>query len=148
MVLLRGQDDRDLLPPELSGTHAETGERPLLCHRRRGAGGGLPGVQAVPARCHAGLAGVGSEGRPRRPGAPGEEAAVTLRLPYRAPFDGRALIRFLARRAVPGVEEVIDDIYRRSLRLPFGAGVVELAPDRDRICARFWLDDLRDLGTA
>jgi AraC family transcriptional regulator, regulatory protein of adaptative response / DNA-3-methyladenine glycosylase II len=80
--------------------------------------------------------------------ASGEEAAVTLRLPYRAPFDGRALIRFLARRAVPGVEEVIDDTYRRSLRLPFGAGVVELAPDRDRICARFWLDDLRDLGTA
>jgi AraC family transcriptional regulator of adaptative response / DNA-3-methyladenine glycosylase II len=82
--------------------------------------------------------------------SPGTDAgaAVTLRLPYRAPFDGDALVRFLERRAVPGVEEVADGRYRRSLRLPFGAGIVELGPDGDRILARYWLDDLRDLGTA
>ncbi len=78
----------------------------------------------------------------------GDGAAVTLRLPYRAPFDGHAVIRFLERRAVHGVEEVVDGTYRRSLRLPCGAGIVELAPDGDRILARYWLDDLRDLGTA
>ena len=49
---------------------------------------------------------------------------------------------------MPGIEEVIDRTYRRSLRLPFAAGIVELTPDGDRILARYWLEDLRDLGTA
>ncbi|MGZ6617008.1 MAG: AlkA N-terminal domain-containing protein [Solirubrobacteraceae bacterium] len=73
---------------------------------------------------------------------------ITLRLPYRTPIDADAQISFLGRRAVPGIEEVIDRTYRRSLRLPFGAGIVELTPDEDRILARYWLEDLRDLGTA
>jgi AraC family transcriptional regulator, regulatory protein of adaptative response / DNA-3-methyladenine glycosylase II len=73
---------------------------------------------------------------------------ITLRLPYRTPIDADALISFLGRRAVPGVEEVIDRTYRRSLRLPFGAGIVELTPDGDRIHARYRLEDVRDLGTA
>ena len=49
---------------------------------------------------------------------------LTFRLPYRSPLDADALIAFLARRAVPGVEEVVDGSYRRSLRLPSGAGIV------------------------
>ncbi len=44
------------------------------------------------------------------------------------PFDGGALLAFLARRAVPGVEEVTPAGYRRSLRLPHGPGVAELEP--------------------
>ena len=68
----------------------------------------------------------------RARGAPGgarTSGAITLRLPYRAPLDGAALLAFLGRRAVPGVEEVLDGAYRRSLRLPHGSGVVELRPD-------------------
>ncbi len=80
-------------------------------------------------------------------GTPGA-GGITLRLPYRTPIDAAALISFLGRRAVPGIEEVVDGTYRRSLRLPFGAGIVELTPDGDRILARYWLGDLRDLGTA
>ena len=75
-------------------------------------------------------------------------SGITLRLPYRSPLDADALIAFFAWRAVPGVEEVVDGSYRRSLRLPSGAGIVELTPDGDRVLARYWLDDLRDLGTA
>lgn len=89
---------------------------------------------------------AGHRGVPATATSPSD--AITLRLPYRGPFDGDALVAFLGRRAVPGVEEVVDGTYRRSLRLPFGAGIVELAPDGDRILARYWLDDLRDLGTA
>jgi AraC family transcriptional regulator, regulatory protein of adaptative response / DNA-3-methyladenine glycosylase II len=44
------------------------------------------------------------------------------------PFDGAALVAFLAKRAVPGVEEVVDGRYRRSLRLAHGGGTVELSP--------------------
>jgi AraC family transcriptional regulator of adaptative response / DNA-3-methyladenine glycosylase II len=74
--------------------------------------------------------------------------AITLRLPYRGEFDADALFTFLAARAVPGVEEVAGDTYRRSLRLPNGEGVAELTPAGGHIDAALRLDDLRDLGPA
>ena len=77
-----------------------------------------------------------------------DSGAVSLRLPYRAPLDGGGLIEFLGRRAVGGLEEVVDGAYRRALRLPHGAGSVELRPVDGHVQARFWLDDLRDLATA
>lgn len=86
--------------------------------------------------------------RARRGGRPEDSGAVVLRLPYRTPMDGESLIAFLRQRSVPGVEEVVDGAYRRSLRLPHGAGTVELQPIDGHIRARFWLEDLRDLATA
>jgi AraC family transcriptional regulator of adaptative response / DNA-3-methyladenine glycosylase II len=74
--------------------------------------------------------------------------AIELALPYGAPLDPAAVIAYLGRRAVPGVEEVLDGAYRRSLRLPNGAGVVEFVGHDDHLGARYWLDDLRDLPTA
>jgi AraC family transcriptional regulator of adaptative response / DNA-3-methyladenine glycosylase II len=76
------------------------------------------------------------------------DGAISLRLPFRAPLDGAALVAFLGRRAVANVEEALDGAYRRSLRLPHGAGVVELRPTTGHVLARLWLDDLRDLGAA
>jgi AraC family transcriptional regulator of adaptative response / DNA-3-methyladenine glycosylase II len=73
---------------------------------------------------------------------------VSLRLPYRSPFDGDGLIAFLAARVTPGMEQVLDGAFRRSLRLPRGTGAVELRPADGHIHARFWLSDLRDLGAA
>ena len=49
--------------------------------------------------------------RPRR-----AARSVVLRLGYRPPFDADALLAYLAARAVPGVEEVADGVYRRSVR--------------------------------
>ena len=72
---------------------------------------------------------------------------LVLRLPFRAPFDGGALLGWLAARAVPGVEEVDGEVYRRSLRLPRGPGVVELAMDADGVRCRLWLEDRRDGAT-
>jgi AraC family transcriptional regulator of adaptative response / DNA-3-methyladenine glycosylase II len=85
--------------------------------------------------------------RKARPRA-GDGGPITLRLPARTPFDGAGLVDFLARRAVPGVEEVADGAYRRSLRLPHGPGVVELAPEDGHVQARFRLADPRDLAPA
>jgi AraC family transcriptional regulator of adaptative response / DNA-3-methyladenine glycosylase II len=48
------------------------------------------------------------------------------RLRPRAPFGHRALLAFLAARAIPGVEAVAGDTYARTLRLPGGPGVVAL----------------------
>ena len=73
---------------------------------------------------------------------------VEVRLPYRAPCDVEGLIGYLARRAVPGVEEMVDGAYRRSLRLPHGHGVVELRSGRGQVRARYRLSDSRDLDTA
>jgi AraC family transcriptional regulator of adaptative response / DNA-3-methyladenine glycosylase II len=71
-----------------------------------------------------------------------------VRLPYREPFDPAWVMSFLAARAVPGVEEVVDGIYRRSLRLPGGAGVAQLEPADGVVRARFRLEEARDLDLA
>src|SRR5947199_10719924 len=54
-------------------------------------------------------------------------------LEFTRPFAGAELIAFLARRAVPGVEEVVRGRYRRTLRLPGGPAVAELAAHADRV---------------
>jgi AraC family transcriptional regulator of adaptative response / DNA-3-methyladenine glycosylase II len=65
------------------------------------------------------------------PGPRGDAAGgtwLTLRLARREPFDGWSLLRFLAARAIPGVEEVAQGRYARTVRVPGGSGVVELMP--------------------
>jgi AraC family transcriptional regulator, regulatory protein of adaptative response / DNA-3-methyladenine glycosylase II len=51
-------------------------------------------------------------------------------LSYRPPLAFEALVDFLGRRSVPGVEQVVDGTYRRVVRLPGGPAVVTLAPGR------------------
>jgi AraC family transcriptional regulator, regulatory protein of adaptative response / DNA-3-methyladenine glycosylase II len=77
-----------------------------------------------------------------------DSGSVALRLPYRAPLDADGLIAFLGMRAVPGVEEVRDGRYTRSLRLPNGVGTVELSAADGHVRARYRLESLRDLGAA
>jgi AraC family transcriptional regulator of adaptative response / DNA-3-methyladenine glycosylase II len=57
---------------------------------------------------------------------------ITLRLSFRPPFDGDALVSFLAARAVPGVEAVSEGIYRRTAELEGSAGLVEAVVDDGR----------------
>jgi len=84
----------------------------------------------------------------RRPGETTPSGRIVLRLARRAPFAWPALLRFLALRALPGVEEVVDGIYRRSLRLPHGPAIVELADDGEAVRCALALADPRDLGPA
>jgi len=54
---------------------------------------------------------------------------VTMRLrdlPCRLPLHAPSLLAFFAARAVGGVEEVDGSVYRRSVRLPHGPGVLAL----------------------
>src|SRR4051794_26337424 len=76
------------------------------------------------------------------------EAGLVRHLSYQTPLDAGALLEFFGRRAVPGVEELDGDVYRRSLRLPGGCGVVELRALSDRIAMRMWLDNTRDESEA
>jgi AraC family transcriptional regulator, regulatory protein of adaptative response / DNA-3-methyladenine glycosylase II len=86
--------------------------------------------------------------RARRHEQPQDGGGLALRLPYRSPLDAPGLISFLGLRAVPGVEQVLDGAYRRSMRLPHGGGTVELRPVERYVHARYRLDDPRDLGAA
>lgn len=94
-----------------------------------------------------------SELRARVPGsraaaAPGTPGTLALRLPFRAPLNPDNLFGHLAATAVPGVEEWRDGAYRRTLRLPYGHGIVALGPRPDHIACRLTLSDLRDLTVA
>ncbi len=77
-----------------------------------------------------------------------EQGEIHLRLPYREPLDAGSLLGFLGARAVPGIESYEGGVYRRTLRLPRGAGTVALSAGERRIRCVLRLEDLRDLGAA
>jgi methylated-DNA-[protein]-cysteine S-methyltransferase/AraC family transcriptional regulator of adaptative response / DNA-3-methyladenine glycosylase II len=108
----------------------------------RGGKGGKGGKGAKGAQGSA----AGDTGRPA--------AGVPLRLAYRGPYAARQVFDLLAREAVPRIEEILGEpgarTYRRTLRLPYGSGVVSVdeAPHPGWLEARISLTDLRDLTTA
>jgi AraC family transcriptional regulator of adaptative response / DNA-3-methyladenine glycosylase II len=69
-------------------------------------------------------------------------------LPVRTPFAYEGVFGHLAASAVPGVEEVRDGAYRRTMHLPHGNAIVDLTPQPDHVRCRVVLDDFRDLSTA
>jgi AraC family transcriptional regulator of adaptative response / DNA-3-methyladenine glycosylase II len=73
---------------------------------------------------------------------------VTISLAVREPFDGAGLLRFLAARAVPGLEAGDESTYARVLRLPHALGRVRLAPEAARVQCTLQLADMRDLAAA
>jgi AraC family transcriptional regulator of adaptative response / DNA-3-methyladenine glycosylase II len=84
-------------------------------------------------------------GKPVAAGA----GAIALRLPYRAPMEIEALFAFFGTRAIAGVEEVTaTGTYRRTLRLPHGTAIAELAPGDGCVNCSLRLADVRDLGVA
>jgi AraC family transcriptional regulator of adaptative response / DNA-3-methyladenine glycosylase II len=54
-------------------------------------------------------------------------APLVLRLAYRPPLDWNALLAFFTPRAIPGVEEVRDGIYRRIVRVDDHVAVVAVS---------------------
>lgn len=80
---------------------------------------------------------------------------LTLRLPFRPPFDAAGTLEFLATRAVSGVEQIERDeqtgqinAYLRTLRLSQGIGAVRLTPADRHVQCDLRLTDVRDLGSA
>ncbi|MEU9215957.1 AlkA N-terminal domain-containing protein [Streptomyces sp. NPDC048376] len=91
-------------------------------------------------------------------------AGVPLRLAHRGPYQPGPVFDLLRREAVAGVEEVSGErdrrIYRRTLRLPYGTGIVAVQErpgppgtststgNGGWLEARLHLTDLRDLTTS
>jgi AraC family transcriptional regulator of adaptative response / DNA-3-methyladenine glycosylase II len=73
--------------------------------------------------------------------------AISLRLPFRAPFHWDALVGFLTLRATPGVEEVSPEFYRRTVSCAGADGVVEVRPAKgdNHLTAAIWLTHPRAL---
>ncbi len=76
------------------------------------------------------------------------DGKLTLRLLYRPPFDAATLLTYLGRRAIPGVEEIADGRYRRTIVLARSKGIIELEPMTEAGCVlvHLCLSDLRDLS--
>ena len=66
--------------------------------------------------------------RSRADEAGSQVAGITVRLPYRAPYDWPAMIAFLSARAIPGVEQVTPRRYARTLIVEGMVGVVTVSP--------------------
>jgi AraC family transcriptional regulator of adaptative response / DNA-3-methyladenine glycosylase II len=98
-------------------------------------------VQAVFATTPSGL-------RARAAPVGGAAGAITLRLPFRAPFHAPGVFGHLVATAVPGVEEWRDAAYRRVLSLAHGPCVAALAPAPSFVACTLRLSDVRDLGPA
>jgi AraC family transcriptional regulator of adaptative response / DNA-3-methyladenine glycosylase II len=78
--------------------------------------------------------------------AASREEGVTLRLPYRSPYDWPAMAAFLMARAIPGVEAASERRYARSFKLGESIGVVIVEPDAgDRLRITAHVTDLRVL---
>jgi AraC family transcriptional regulator of adaptative response / DNA-3-methyladenine glycosylase II len=67
-----------------------------------------------------------------------------MHLPTAQPFNGAAVLDFLAARAIRGVEEMREGTYRRTLALPGGPAILELTPDARGVTSHFTLADSAD----
>ncbi len=86
--------------------------------------------------------------RRRMEPVPAARGEITLRLFHRLPFDAGSLLTYLGRRAVPGVEQVVDGRYRRTIALGRSVGSIELEPIAGNavVRLRLRLDELGDLA--
>ncbi len=86
----------------------------------------------------------------RRAGRPGatEPGEIVVRLPYRPPLAVEALLGWLGRRAVTGVQSVEDGEVVRTLALPRAPGVVRLRLADGYVRCALRLGDVADLAAA
>lgn len=76
------------------------------------------------------------------------QGGVVVYVPYRAPLDWQALVGYIGTRAIGGVEQVNEGVYRRVWAAPDGrADGLEVghAPERQALRVTLWLRDLRTL---
>lgn len=76
------------------------------------------------------------------------DGRLTLRLSYRPPFDIEGIFAYLGQRAIPGVEEVIGQRYRRTIAFPHSKGLLEVEPVAKKhvLAIHLTLNNLSDLS--
>jgi AraC family transcriptional regulator of adaptative response / DNA-3-methyladenine glycosylase II len=58
------------------------------------------------------------------------QSGLLIRLAYRPPFDWSSTVEFLRLRAIPGVELVGENFYRRTIEIGGIQGVIDVQPDK------------------
>jgi AraC family transcriptional regulator of adaptative response / DNA-3-methyladenine glycosylase II len=59
------------------------------------------------------------------------DGGLSLRLPFHAPLDWKAMVDYFAARTIPGVEDVAGTTYRRTVVIDGNPGLLELFSDSD-----------------
>jgi AraC family transcriptional regulator of adaptative response / DNA-3-methyladenine glycosylase II len=109
---------------------------------------GFGSVRRFNAVFHATYERAPSELRRSKRGGDAQGPAVGLKLPFGAPYDWRGILEFLAARAIPGVESVVGDRYRRTFALGTATGRLEVraAPGKSHLLATIHTSDVKTLG--
>jgi AraC family transcriptional regulator of adaptative response / DNA-3-methyladenine glycosylase II len=68
------------------------------------------------------------KGRRVGSGAREDDAAITLRLAYRPPYDWDQIHAFLAKRAIRGIEVSTASVYARAIQTPSGHALLQIRP--------------------
>src|SRR6202035_1575207 len=75
-----------------------------------------------------------------------EAGALSVRLAYRPPYDWDAMLSYLAARAIPGVEMVSGNVYRRTIAIGNNSGVIRVTPaDKNRVDVSIRFPDMASL---
>jgi AraC family transcriptional regulator of adaptative response / DNA-3-methyladenine glycosylase II len=72
----------------------------------------------------------------RRASGKAPASGLTLLLPYRPPYDWDSMIRFLAARALPGLETVAEKRYARVVEIGGAVGSIEIADAPEKSALR------------
>ena len=68
-----------------------------------------------------------------------------LRLAFRKPYNWEGISNFFSLRAIPGIETVANEFYRRTIALNGVAGLLEIRPENDFLDVRIDFPDTRML---
>jgi AraC family transcriptional regulator, regulatory protein of adaptative response / DNA-3-methyladenine glycosylase II len=80
------------------------------------------------------------QGKAKSPG-------LQLKLPLIQPYDWAAIVGFLGKRSIPGVESVTEKSYRRTIVLDGVQGWVEVQPAKDHLLATIQFPQVTQLAT-
>ncbi|HKF55022.1 MAG TPA: DNA-3-methyladenine glycosylase [Blastocatellia bacterium] len=70
----------------------------------------------------------------RRQGSKKASGSRTIQIPVRPPYDWNPIIRFLQPRAIPGLETVNSQSYKRAFRIGSTRGLLEVRPSVEEHC--------------
>jgi AraC family transcriptional regulator, regulatory protein of adaptative response / DNA-3-methyladenine glycosylase II len=92
-------------------------------------------------------AGKGKDRGKEKLGANSEQKGIEIFLSYRPPYDWKAILEFLAYRAIPGVEFVSADSYMRTISIEDVDGHfrAKFIPDKNQLKVNIFISDTRHL---
>ncbi len=84
--------------------------------------------------------------RPVAPDRPADGGSIAVRLPVTVPWDGERLLRFLGSRAIAGVEQYDEGVYRRTVATAAGDAVVGLSAAENALHVQVAASDVAVVG--